>query len=133
LKRLANRTHLAITVCHLPSETSKVNKTEHRLFSYIRANSRRQPLVSLAVITKARNGRSQPSRLPARSAGSLPRHSNDGAQLGLRGADCHGLGGWKTERMMRRYAAVTDQTLRAAAEAVNGNRVEPASFYSRLL
>jgi integrase len=31
------------------------------------------------------------------------------------------LGGWKTERMMRRYAAVTDATLRAAAEAVGGN------------
>jgi integrase len=31
------------------------------------------------------------------------------------------LGGWKTERMMRRYAAVTDQTLRRAAEAVSGN------------
>jgi len=31
------------------------------------------------------------------------------------------LGGWKTERMMRRYAAVTDETLRAAAEAVAGN------------
>jgi integrase len=31
------------------------------------------------------------------------------------------LGGWKTERMMRRYAAVTDPTLRAAAEAVRGN------------
>jgi integrase len=31
------------------------------------------------------------------------------------------LGGWKTERMMRRYAAVTNQTLRAAAEAVSGN------------
>jgi integrase len=31
------------------------------------------------------------------------------------------LGGWKTEKMMRRYAAVTDQTLRAAAEAVAGN------------
>ena len=30
------------------------------------------------------------------------------------------LGGWKTERMMRRYAAVTDQTLRAAAEAIAG-------------
>jgi integrase len=30
------------------------------------------------------------------------------------------LGGWKTEKMMRRYAAVTDQTLRAAAEAVAG-------------
>lgn len=31
------------------------------------------------------------------------------------------LGGWKSERMMRRYAAVTDKTLRAAAEAVSGN------------
>jgi integrase len=31
------------------------------------------------------------------------------------------LGGWKTEKMMRRYAAVTDKTLRAAAEAVSGN------------
>jgi hypothetical protein len=30
------------------------------------------------------------------------------------------LGGWKTERMMRRYAAVTDATLRRAAEAVSG-------------
>jgi len=30
------------------------------------------------------------------------------------------LGGWKTERMMRRYAAVADQTLPAAAEAVSG-------------
>jgi integrase len=28
------------------------------------------------------------------------------------------LGGWKSERMMRRYAAVTDETLRRAAEAV---------------
>jgi integrase len=31
------------------------------------------------------------------------------------------LDGWKTEAIMRRYAAVTDQTLRAAAEAVSGN------------
>jgi len=30
------------------------------------------------------------------------------------------LGGWKTERMMRRYAAVTDKTRRAAAEALSG-------------
>jgi integrase len=38
------------------------------------------------------------------------------------------LGGWKTERMMRRYAAVTDETLRLAAEAVSG--AEPALFRS---
>jgi integrase len=31
------------------------------------------------------------------------------------------LGGWKSERMMRRYAAVTDETLRRAAEAVSRN------------
>lgn len=30
------------------------------------------------------------------------------------------LGGWRTEKMMRRYAAVTDTTLRAAPEAVRG-------------
>ena len=30
------------------------------------------------------------------------------------------LGGWKSEAMMRRYAAVTDPTLRAAAEAISG-------------
>lgn len=29
------------------------------------------------------------------------------------------LGGWKTEKMMRRYAPVTDQTLRRAAEALS--------------
>ena len=37
------------------------------------------------------------------------------------------LGGWKTERMMRRYAAVTDPTLRAAAEAVAGHEVRHAA------
>ena len=37
------------------------------------------------------------------------------------------LGGWKSERMMRRYAAVTDETLRRAAEAVtrNGHHTGP--------
>ena len=42
------------------------------------------------------------------------------------------LGRWKPERMMRRYAAVTDKTLRAAAEAVAGN-VAGGSAASRLL
>jgi Rhodopirellula transposase DDE domain len=50
LQRLATRTGLAITVCHLPPGTSKWNKIEHRLFSYISRNWRGQPLVSLAVI-----------------------------------------------------------------------------------
>jgi len=42
------------------------------------------------------------------------------------------LGGWKTERMMRRYAAVTDQTLRAAAEAVAGNEEVAEAFPIKL-
>ena len=50
LQELADRTGLAITVCHLPPGTSKWNKIEHRLFAYISTNWRGQPLVSLAVI-----------------------------------------------------------------------------------
>jgi transposase len=50
LQRLANRTGLAITVCHFPPGTSKWNKIEHRLFSYISTNWRGRPLVSVAVI-----------------------------------------------------------------------------------
>ena len=50
LQELADRTGLAITVCHLPTGTSKWNKIEHRLFAYISRNWRGQPLVSLAVI-----------------------------------------------------------------------------------
>jgi hypothetical protein len=50
LQKLANRTGLSITVCHFPPGTSKWNKIEHRLFSYISTNWRGKPLVSLAVI-----------------------------------------------------------------------------------
>ncbi len=50
MKRLADATGLAITVCHLPPGTSKWNKIEHRLFSFISRNRRGKPLVSYAVI-----------------------------------------------------------------------------------
>lgn len=40
LQQLANRTGLAITVCHFPPGTSKWNKIEHRLFSHIAMNWR---------------------------------------------------------------------------------------------
>lgn len=38
---------------------------------------------------------------------------------GFSGPIVQALGGWKSEKMMRRYAAVTDKTLRAAAEAAS--------------
>ena len=50
LQRFANRTGLAITVCHFPPGTSKWNRIEHRLFSNIAMNWRGTPLVSLATI-----------------------------------------------------------------------------------
>lgn len=50
LQKLANETGLAISVCHLPPGTSKWNKIEHRLFSYISQNWRGKPLVSHQVI-----------------------------------------------------------------------------------
>ncbi len=46
LQRLANETGLSITVRHFPPGTSKWNKIEHRLFSYITRNWRGKPLVS---------------------------------------------------------------------------------------
>ncbi len=50
LQRLANETGLSIRVHHLPPGTSKWNKIEHRLFSFISQNWRGKPLTSLAVI-----------------------------------------------------------------------------------
>ena len=50
LQKLADETGLAISVCHLPPGTSKWNKIEHRLFSYISQNWRGKPLISHAVI-----------------------------------------------------------------------------------
>lgn len=62
LSRLAQETGLDIQVCHFPPGTSKWNKIEHRLFSFITMNWRGRPLVSHEVIvnliasTKTRSG-----------------------------------------------------------------------------
>ncbi len=50
LQTLANEIGIAIEVHHLPPGTSKWNKIEHRLFSYISQNWRARPLVSYRVI-----------------------------------------------------------------------------------
>ena len=47
---LADETGLEIAVCHFPPGTSKWNKIEHRLFSFISQNWRGKPLVSHEVI-----------------------------------------------------------------------------------
>jgi transposase len=52
LQTLANALGLPITVCHLPPGTSKWNKIEHRLFSFITLNWRGKPLRSFKTIVQ---------------------------------------------------------------------------------
>ena len=50
LQKLSTELGLNISVCHFPPGTSKWNKIEHRLFSYISKNWRAKPLISIEVI-----------------------------------------------------------------------------------
>lgn len=50
LQKFANETGLSISVCHFPPGTSKWNKIEHRMFSFISMNWRGKPLISHEVI-----------------------------------------------------------------------------------
>jgi hypothetical protein len=52
LQKLADETGLAITVCHCPPGTSKWNKIEHRLFSFISSNWRGEPLRDYETIVQ---------------------------------------------------------------------------------
>jgi hypothetical protein len=69
LQQLANKTGLSITVAHHPPGTSKWNRIEHRLFSFITKNWRGKPLISHEVIvnligaTKTKQGLSVACRL----------------------------------------------------------------------
>lgn len=50
LQKLADEIGLQLAVCHFPPGTSKWNKIEHRLFSFITMNWRGRPLISLETI-----------------------------------------------------------------------------------
>jgi len=52
LQKLANELRLPITVCHMPPGTSKWNKIEHRLFSFITINWQGKPLRSFRTIVQ---------------------------------------------------------------------------------
>jgi len=52
LQDFANETGLKITVCHYPKGTSKWNKIEHRMFSFISLQWKGQPLVSYETVVK---------------------------------------------------------------------------------
>ena len=52
LQSLANELSIPITVCHLPPGTSKWNKIEHRLFSFITLRWRGKPLRSFKTVVQ---------------------------------------------------------------------------------
>lgn len=52
LQKLADELKKSITVCHFPPGTSKWNKIEHRMFSFISANWRGRPLTSLTAMVE---------------------------------------------------------------------------------
>jgi hypothetical protein len=56
LQQLADATTLSIEVCHFPPGTSKWNKVEHRLFSFISSNWRGEPLRDYETIVRLISG-----------------------------------------------------------------------------
>ena len=52
LQELATELELKISICHFPLGTSKWNKIEHKMFSYIQQNWRGRPLVTRETVVK---------------------------------------------------------------------------------
>jgi len=83
LQRLADQTALSIRVCHFPPGTSKWNKVEHRLFSFISSNWRGEPLrdyetiVRLIAATTTAKGLKVTCRLDRRNYPSGRKISDD--------------------------------------------------------
>jgi len=50
LQLLSDEISLPITICHYPPGTSKWNKIEHRMFSFISMNWRGQPLIDFETV-----------------------------------------------------------------------------------
>ena len=68
LQKLATFMGVNITVCHFPPGTSKWNKIEHRLFSFITQNWRGKPLYDLATIVNLISNTSTSKGLLVKSA-----------------------------------------------------------------
>jgi hypothetical protein len=83
LQRFADETSLRLSVCHFPPGTSKWNKVEHRLFSFISSNWRGEPLrdyetiVQLIARTTTAQGLTVVCRLDRRKYATGRRISDD--------------------------------------------------------
>jgi DDE family transposase len=97
LQRLADQTGLSIAVCHFPPGTSKWNKVEHRLFSFISSNWRGEPLrdyqtvVRLIAATTTAKGLTVTCRLDRRNYKPGRKVTNEEmASLNIRPSRFHG-------------------------------------------
>jgi transposase len=97
LQKLANELGMEVSVCHFPPGTSKWNKIEHRLFSFISMNWRGKPLltyqvvVSLIAATATGEGLKVRAALDPRTYPSGIKVSNAAVQeLNLKPARFHG-------------------------------------------
>ena len=72
LQEFSDHFNLAVTVCHFPPGTSKWNKIEHRMFSFISLNWQGRPLVSYETVvnligaTRTRTGLRVRAKLDAK-------------------------------------------------------------------
>ncbi|MCL5744651.1 MAG: ISAzo13 family transposase [Acidobacteria bacterium] len=96
IQRLADQTRLTITVCHYPPGTSKWNKIEHRMFSFISLHWQGQPLVSYETVvqlissTRTRTGLRVKAVLdPREYATGVEIADEDMAALKVRAHRCH--------------------------------------------
>jgi hypothetical protein len=97
LQKLADEAKLAVRVCHFPPGTSKWNKVEHRLFSFITQNWRGKPLTSHATIvsligsTRTRGGLKVTCRLDRKKYPSGLKITNEQmASIRLKPDNFHG-------------------------------------------
>jgi transposase len=96
LQKLADRTGLAIRVMHYPPGTSKWNKIEHRLFSYISINWRAKPLVSRQTVidlissTKTKTGLKVYARLDPKTYPTKVKVTDEQMEaVNIRGEEFH--------------------------------------------
>jgi len=113
LQGLANELGIEITVHHLPPGTSKWNKIEHRLFSFISMNWRAKPLVSYRVIVDLIGATTTDTGLTVRcelDAGRYPKGitvtDQDMAAININRGDFHGEWNYSIRPNNRSHQAV---------------------------
>jgi hypothetical protein len=123
LAKLSAETGLSITVCHYPPGTSKWNKIEHRLFSFISINWRGRSLtdirtiVELIAATKTKTGLTvqcdyDPNWYPT----GVKISDRDYAAIPLRPHDWHGEWNYRTQRLTKGRQAAYASTRTIASE-----------------